>query len=47
MSTTKTLSRRSFLKMTARMTAGVAMTSATGGLYATWLEPQWIVVESV
>ena len=33
--------------MTARMTAGVAMTSATGGLYATWLEPQWIVVESV
>ena len=41
------LSRRSFLKAAARVTAGAAFASATGSLYAAWLEPQWISVESV
>src|SRR3990172_1149576 len=41
------LSRRAFLKAATRLTAGVAMTSTTGGLYAAWLEPQWIAAEHV
>jgi len=41
------LSRRSFLKAVARTAAGAGVVSATGGLYAFWLEPQLISVESI
>jgi hypothetical protein len=41
------LSRRSFLRATVRVTGGLALTSATGGLYAAWLEPQWVAVEQI
>lgn len=45
--TTRTLSRRSFLKAVTRVGAGLAATSATGGAYAAWLEPQWVAPESI